>query len=56
MIPMSKQEIKEFWHGFCERQKVSAELRAKGDKEIDKDPEHWADHTMWELLEAIKQP
>jgi hypothetical protein len=30
-------------------------LRAKGDQEIDKDPEHWADHTMWELLEAVKK-
>jgi hypothetical protein len=55
MIPMSTKEIKDFWHGFCERQKVPADLRAKGDQKIDEDPEHWADHTMWELLDAVKK-
>jgi hypothetical protein len=54
MIPMTNAEIKEFWHGFCERQGVAAALRAKGDQKIDEDPEHWADHTMWELLDAVK--
>ena len=54
MIPMSTQEIKDFWHGFCERQKVPANLRAKGDKLIEADPEQWADRTMHELLDAVK--
>ena len=53
MIPMTVQEIKEFWHGFCERQKVGEALRAKGDARIESDPEQWADRTMWELLEEI---
>lgn len=50
MIPMSAEEIKEFWHGFCERHGVSAALRAAGDRRIDEDPGYWADQTMWELL------
>ena len=24
-----------------------------GDKRIEADPEHWADQTMWDLLDAI---
>jgi hypothetical protein len=54
MIEMSAKEIQDFWHGFCERQKVSPQLRAEGDKEIAADPEFWADHTMWDLLEKLK--
>ncbi len=50
---ITADEIKEFWHGFCERQGVGAELRARGDKHIDEDPEHWADQTMWDLLDAL---
>ena len=46
-------EIKQFWHGFCERQKVKPEVRAEGDRRIDADPEFWADQTMWQLVEAI---
>ena len=53
MIPMSTKEIKDFWHGFCERQKVPADLRAKGDQKIEQDPEHWADQTMWDLLDVL---
>jgi len=53
VIPMSAEEIKEFWHGFCERRGVSAALRAKGDEKIDAEPELWADRTMWELLEEL---
>ncbi len=53
MIPMSAEEIKEFWHGFCERNGVGAALRARGDEKIDTDPEAWADRTMWELLEEL---
>jgi hypothetical protein len=53
MIPMSADEIKDFWRGFCERQGVSAAVRAAGEKRIDADPEHWADQTMWDLLDAL---
>jgi len=53
VIPMSVQEIKEFWHGFCERQGVNATVRAAGDKKIEADPEHWADRTMWDLLDVL---
>jgi len=55
MIPMTAQEIKQFWHGFCERQKVSPELRDRGDRRIEADPEYWADQTMFELLEVISK-
>ena len=53
MIPMSAKEIKEFWHGFCQRQKVSPTVRAAGDEKIDKNPDYWADQTMWDLLDEI---
>lgn len=53
MIPMTADEIKEFWHGFCERQHVSEAVRAAGDRKIDEDPEHWADQTMWDLLDTL---
>ena len=55
MIPMSAEEIKDFWRGFCERQKVSPAVRAAGEKRIDQDPEHWADQTMWDLLDALSK-
>lgn len=53
MIPISAEEIRQYWHAFCERQGVSAEVRAAGDERIDGDPEHWADQTMPDLLEAV---
>lgn len=53
MIPMSAEEIKEFWHGFCQRQGISAAVRASGEKQIEEDPEYWADQTMWDLLDVI---
>jgi len=53
MIPMSADEIKQFWHGFCERQKIKPDVRAEGDRRIEADPEFWADQTMWQLVEAI---
>jgi hypothetical protein len=56
MIPMTPDEIKEYWHAFCERHRVDAALRAKGDQQIDSDPEYWADQTMGHLLEVIAQP
>jgi hypothetical protein len=53
MIPMSADEIKQFWHGFCERKGVDAATRARGDAKIDQDPEYWADQTMLKLLDAV---
>src|SRR4051794_22893124 len=53
MIPMSAEEIKQFWHGFCERQRIKPDMRAEGDKRIEQDPEFWADQTMWQLVEAL---
>lgn len=53
MIPMTTDEIKQFWHGFCERQGINEAVRAAGDKRIEDDPEYWADHTMWDLLDVL---
>ena len=53
MIPMSAEEIKQFWHGFCERQRIKPDVRAEGDRRIEADPDFWADQTMWQLVEAI---
>lgn len=53
MIPMSAEEIKEFWQGFCKRQGISAAVRASGEKKIEEDPDYWADQTMWDLLDVI---
>ena len=53
MIPMSAEEIKQFWHGFCERQRIKPDVRSEGDRRIEADPEFWADQTMWQLVEAI---
>lgn len=50
---MSSDEVKQFWHGFCERKKIDAATQARGDAKIDEDPEYWADQTMLKLLEAV---
>jgi hypothetical protein len=50
---MTADEVKQFWHGFCERKRVDAALRARGDAKIDEDPDYWADQTMVKLLEAV---
>lgn len=52
-MDMSAEEIKQFWHGFCQRRKIAADVIAKGDAEIDKDPEYWADQTMIDLLDTL---
>ena len=53
MIPISADEIKEYWHDFCDRQGVLETAREAGDRRIEEDPEYWADQTMWDLLEAL---
>ena len=50
---MSADEVKEFWHGFCERKGVDAKTRARGDEKIDRDPNYWADQTMIRLLDSL---
>ena len=50
---MSAQEVKEFWHGFCERKGIDAATRARGDAKIDEDPDYWADQTMMRLLDIV---
>lgn len=52
-MDMSAEEIKQFWHGFCQRRKIGADVIARGDAEIDKDPEFWADQTMGDLLDKL---
>jgi hypothetical protein len=42
---ISAEEIKQFWHDFCERKGIDAATRARGDAKIDGDPEYWADQT-----------
>jgi hypothetical protein len=54
-MDISAEEIKEFWRGWCQRRKIGADLVAKGETEIDKDPERWADETMDRLLELVSQ-
>lgn len=53
MIPVSAEEIKELWYDFCKRKGVAESARAAGERRIDEDPEYWADHTMFDLLEAV---
>ena len=52
-MDMSAEEIKQFWHGFCQRRKIAVDVIAKGDAIIDKDPDYWADQTMGDLLDSI---
>ncbi|HYN12823.1 MAG TPA: hypothetical protein VET51_09300 [Burkholderiales bacterium] len=50
---MSVEEVKQFWHGFCERKGVDAATRARGDAKIERDPNYWADQTMVRLLDDV---
>jgi hypothetical protein len=52
---MSAEEVKKYWEDFCERHDLSAEVIAKGNARIDKDPEYWADQTMQSLLESLSK-
>ena len=52
-MDMSAEEIKQFWRGFCQRRKISADVVTKGEAIIDKDPDYWADQTMGDLLDSI---
>ena len=50
---MTADEVKQFWHGFCERRNIDAATRARGDAKIDEDPDYWADQTMDELVKLV---
>ena len=50
---MSAEEVKQFWHGFCERKGIDAATRARGDAKIDENPDYWADQTMMRLLDLV---
>lgn len=50
---MSAEEVKQFWRGFCERRKISADVVRQGEAIIEKDPDYWADQTMTDLLDSI---
>ena len=50
---MSADEVKQFWHGFCERKGIDAATRTRGDAKIDEDPDYWADQTMMRLLDIV---
>ena len=50
---MTAEEVKQFWQEFCERHDLGADVIARGNAKIDKDPEYWADRTMRELLESL---
>ena len=52
-MDMSTEEIKQYWRDFCQRRKIAADIVAKGDAIIDKDPDYWADQTMGDLLDSI---
>jgi len=52
-MEMSAEEVKQFWRGYCQRRKIGAEVIARGEAVIDKDPEYWADQTMVRLLDSL---
>jgi hypothetical protein len=52
-MDISAEEIKEFWRGYCQRRNIPAEIVARGEAEIDRDPDFWADQTMDELQKLV---
>ena len=52
-MEMSAEEVKQFWRSWCERRKLGKDVIAKGEAIIEKDPEHWADQTMDQLLKLV---
>ena len=55
-MDLSAEEVRQYWLDFCKRHEVGPDLIAKGESKIKADSEFWADHTMWELLEALAEP
>ena len=54
-MDLSAEEVREYWLDFCKRHEVGKDLIARGEAKINADPDHWADHTMWELLESLAE-
>ncbi len=52
-MEISAEEIKEFWRGYCERRNIPKDVVARGEIEIDRNPEYWADRTMDELQRLV---
>ena len=50
---MTADEVKQFWHGFCERRGIDEATRKRGDAKIDEKPDYWADQTMMRLLDSV---
>lgn len=50
---MTAEEVKQYWRDFCERHDLGAEVIAKGEAKIEKDPEYWADQTTQALLDSL---
>ena len=55
-MDLSAEEVRQYWLDFCKRHEVGKDLVARGEAKIKADPDHWADHTMWELLESLADP
>lgn len=55
-MDMSREEVTQYWLDFCKRHEVGGDLLARGKIKIHADPDFWADHTMWELLESLAEP
>ena len=55
-MDLSTEEVRQFWLDFCKRHDVGKDLVARGEAKIHADPDFWADHTMWELLESLAEP
>jgi len=55
-MDLSAEEVRQYWLDFCKRHEVSKDMVARGEAKIKADPDHWADHTMWELLESLADP
>jgi hypothetical protein len=51
-MEMSAEETGLFWRGFASGE-ISAELVARGEAVIEKDPDYWADQTMGDLLDTL---
>lgn len=50
---ISCAEVKAFWNAFCDRKGIGHALRSRGEAEIERDPERWADAPAPALLAAI---
>ncbi len=55
-MEMSREEVSEYWQDFCKRHEVGKDLVARGEAKIAENPDHWADQTMWQLLESLAEP